>query len=129
MPQSVTKKGLTTIYWGTTASALLPTSGVNPKSVTYTPRENKFGTVDNDKGFEIATILGDDGFDVVAECLWDSAVTFPALGDTILVKRPGDDTGKSCLVVNNPAAEIKATEKNAATITIKAEYRPDRSLA
>jgi len=129
MPQSITKKGLTTIYWGTTETALVPTTIAIPKSVTYKPKENVFGRVENADGFERATVVGDDGFDMEAVCVYNSADTYPALGDTLLVKRPGDSTGKSCLVVNNPAAEIKATEKGAAEITIKAEYRPDRALS
>ncbi len=129
MPQSVTKKGLTTIYYGTTETALLPTTNIIPKSVKYTPAENVMARIENDKGFERATVIGDNGFDVEAVCLWDSSVTYPALGDSITVKRPGDNTGVSCLVTNNPAAAIDTTEKGAATITIKAEYRPDRALA
>ena len=78
---------------------------------------------------QAATIVGDDDFDFVGEYVYDSAKTWPTLGATVTVKSPADGTGLSCLVTNNPVYDMKAKRKGEAMITVKAEYRPDRSLS
>ena len=128
MPQSVTHKGVTTHFWGTDSVGSTISAAIC-ETAEFTPKENVFGRVESNNGFEVSTILGDDGFDVVLTYTYNTAITYPTFGSTITVKLPSDGTGVSCLVTNKPVYEMRATRKGTATIVVKAEYRPDRALA
>lgn len=123
---SVTKKGLTTIYWGTDG-LLTGVSTAIVNSAKYTTVGGKIGMVEDGNGAEVASVLLDDGFDAELECVYDSALSIPDMGDTVTLKRPSDATAVNCLCVANPGYD--ASKKNAATFTLKLEYRPNRTLS
>ena len=128
MPQSITHKGVTTHFWGT--DNVGPTLSASIcETAKFTPVGGKLASVESNNGFEVSTILGDDGFDVELVYTYNTAITYPTFGSTITVKLPSDGTGVSCLVVNKPVYDMTAARKGTSQITVKAEFRPDRSLA
>lgn len=130
MPQSVIKKGLTTIFWGTDALApgAAGTIGVAIViSATYKPHPMK-GYVEGGNGSTRTTVLLDDGFDCTIECVEDTAITWPLLGDVLALKAPTGAATYNCLVVNSPITSATASRKKEATVTIELEYRPDEAL-
>ena len=116
------KKGITTITWG--SGGLAPWGSAIVESITYKPQMIDAEIEDND-GFTAADVLGDNGFDAEAKCVYDSAVAWPNIGDTATLKSPRDTVGKACLVV---AIAEDASRKKEAMITISLKYRPNMSL-
>lgn len=129
MPQSVTIKGITTVFFGTDNTGPTAPATVICESATFTPVENVFAEVENNLGFTVIEIFGDNGFNFVGEYVYDSAKTWPTLASVVTVKSPTDGTGKSCLVTNKPIYETKVSRKGVAMITVKASYRPDRATS
>jgi hypothetical protein len=126
MPSSATKKGVTTIKWGTddvlTNAAF--TSAVVIR-MTATPKNGDPIEIEGNQGFAHALVLLDDGFNATVECLYDSAITWPTVGSTTTLKRPGDGAALTCLVTS---IERGAERKREATLTMRLVYRPDISL-
>ncbi len=127
MPQSPIIKGTTTIKWGSGSylGTGLPTTAV-VESMRITPVTFDAEIEGND-GFTTTEVLGDNGFDAEITCLYDSALTWPAFGVAVTLKRPTDSTGKLCLVVSTDEQDV--ARKREAKITMKLKYRPDRSTA
>lgn len=128
--QDVVLKGITTIFHGTNNVGPTEVAGICPRATfKNAPNTGVINRIENNNGGEVITVLLYDGFDVDLEYVYDSAITWPALGDVVTVKSPTDGAGKSCLVVNSPVEECIAERKKEAMITVKCEYRPDRDLA
>src|SRR4051812_32298315 len=85
---SPTRKGNTTVTWGTNSVA---TGAINTAVVTrarFNPKKFR-AELENNDGFTYATVDLLDGRDVELECLFDTVITWPAEGDVITVNRRG----------------------------------------
>lgn len=126
MPSSAIKKGITTIKWGS-GNALTGagfTSAIVAR-MTATPKNGDPIEIEGNEGFAAALVVLDDGFNASVECLYDSAITWPAVGTTVTLKRPTDASALNCLLVSR---EETAERKKEATISMKLVYRPDITL-
>lgn len=126
MPSSATKKGITTIKWGT--DSVLTNAAFTAAVIarmTATPKNGAPIEIEGNQGFAAVLVLLDDGFDATVECLYDSAITWPTVGSTTTLKRPTDGSALTCLVTS---IEQAAERKKEATLTMKLVYRPDVSL-
>lgn len=114
-----TKLGLTTIFWG--AAGLL-SGDLASAIVESLSRKGKrdIGTVEDSKGFTAADVIMDDGSDYEVKLPYDSAITYPDIGDTVLVKTARDSTGKYCYVVDDGD---EAQRKKEAMVTLTLRYR------
>ena len=133
--------GLTTIVWGTrlaTADMVARSTwaGATVESIAITPKNAApIAEIENGNGAAIAEVLLDDGFDAKVTCLYDTAKTWPALGDTITLRVPNYaggavahiDTLLLCFVAGNH--EISLARKKEATITLNLRYRPGIACA
>lgn len=120
-----TVKGVTTISWGSkgllTDAAL--TSAV-VESLSVSPKNDLIEIEDGD-GFTLSEVLLKNGFDADVKVLHDSAITWPAEGATVALKRPGDAVALSCLLVS---IAPEAGRKKEAYKTFKLAYRPGVAL-
>ncbi len=127
MPATPIKKGLTTILWG--SGTAVPSGALAAAIVVRASFTDKNGSaieIENNDGFAAAMVLLNDGFDATLECVYDSAITWPVIGDTVSLKRPNDVAALNCLVASiDPSVE----RKKEATISIKVHYRPNVTLA
>jgi hypothetical protein len=125
---SPTIKGVTTIKWGT--SARLPGAAFTNAVVmrfTITPKNGAPIEIEDNEGFAKVMVLIDDGFDAVAECLFDTAITWPSVGDTVQVKRPNPNA-EAALNTLLTGIEQSSERKRETTITMRLSYRPGVSL-
>lgn len=90
-PTSPTVQGLTTIVFGSKDFLYGDGSGSLQTaicvSIDWTPKV-EIPVVENGDGYEAARIPIRDGWDVKAECVYDSALTWPDEDDEILVMSP-----------------------------------------
>lgn len=116
------KKGLTTISWGSTgavaAGAL--TAAIVARG-SFTAKNGQAFEIEDNEGFTKAMVFLADGFDATLECVYDSAITWPADGDAISLKRPRDAAALSCYVAS---IEDTVERKKEAMLSIKVHYRP-----
>lgn len=127
MPSSATKKGITTIKWGT--DAVLTEAAYTAAIVarmTATPKNGDPIEIEGNQGFAAALVILNDGFNATMEVLYDSAIEWPAEGDTVEIQRPLDEAPIACLLTS---IEQVTERKKEATLTLKLLYRPDVSLA
>jgi len=120
MPTPI-KKGLTTIHWGSgdTLSGAL-TNAIVARMNATAKNGQAFEIEDND-GFGKAWVLLVDGFDADVECVYDSAITWPAEGAAVTLKRPTDSVALSCLL---SSIDQTKERKKEAMLTLKIQYRP-----
>lgn len=127
MPATPIKKGLTTILWG--SGTAVPSGALAAAIVVRASFTDKSGSaieIEDNDGFAKAMVLLNDGFDATLECVYDSAITWPAVGDTVILKRPHLTDPVNCLLASiDPSVE----RKKEATISLKLHYRPNVTLA
>ena len=119
------KKGLTTIQWGSGGTTNGGLSGAVVVRGTFTPKNGDPIEIEDNEGFAKSLILLDDGFNATVECLYDSAIAWPAVGDTVQLKRPSDAAPINCLL----SSREEATErKKESSLTMRLVYRPGVAL-
>lgn len=120
-------KGLTTIKWGSTGAvaAAALTSAIVARA-SFTGKNGSAIEIEDNEGFAKAMVILADGFDANIECVYDSAITWPAVGDTVALKRPRDTAALNCLLADIEDAQERKKE---ATLTLKLHYRPGVTLA
>jgi hypothetical protein len=96
------------------------------KTYEFTPKVPR-GDEPDPSGFTGTTIILNDGWDASLKCLFDTSIEWPAIGDIISVQNPYEDSPRSCLV-ESVTPSGGNTPAEAATITIKCDYRPNRAL-
>jgi hypothetical protein len=121
---SATIKGLTTIKWGTAGRL---TAGAFTNAVvmraTFTPKNGEPIEIEDNDGFAKALVLLDDGFNATVEVLFDTAITWPAVGDTVALKRPNPnaEAALNCLCAS---IEQASERKKETTLSMRLVYRP-----
>jgi hypothetical protein len=124
MPESI--KGLTTISWGTdgvlTDTAL--DTEVIVESLQVTPKVEVPEIEDND-GFTVAEVILNNGFDAAVKVVFDTAVTWPVIGDVVRVKLPHIASAYECLLVSITPEAMRKKEK---MLTLNVQYRPGVDL-
>lgn len=123
MPSPIIK-GLTTIKWGS-GGALSAFASAIVARVSATPKNGQSFEIEDNDGFAKAMVLLDDGFDADVECVFDSAIIWPAVGATVALKRPSDSGALNCLLTSR---EESNERKKEAMITLKLQYRPGITL-
>lgn len=113
-------KGLTTIKWGPAGALAALTTAIVARG-SFTPKNGAAFEIEDNEGFTAAMVFLNDGFDASIECVYDSAITWPAVGDAILLKRPRDAAALTCYVAS---IEDIVERKKEAMLTIKVHYRP-----
>lgn len=119
-------KGISTIVWGTTGKLGTP-SGAIVQSISVTPKHSDtIGEIENGDGAGVALVLLDDGFSARVRCEYDTALTWPAIGDTVTLSLPkigaaGGATEHSCYVTSISA---DLARKREATVEIGLIHRP-----
>ncbi len=119
-------KGLGTIVWGIDSSRLGSPQGAVIESMTARAAEGAPTEIANGAGETISAVFVDNGLDIEATCLYDSAKTWPQLGDTVQVTLPGFANPLTCIVSATP--EVNLARKREATITLRLMYRPAMSV-
>lgn len=117
---SATKKGLTTIVWGTDGRLGSPNAAI-VESLTITPKNAAPIEIEDNNGFTVSQVILDDGFDVVANCLYDTAKTWPAVGGNCNITNLSN-TAFLCLV--NAVPKHTLGRKKEAMIEVSLSYRP-----
>lgn len=116
------KKGITTISWGSSGAVA---SGAVAAAIvaraSFTPKNGQAFEIEDNVGFTAAMVFLNDGFDASLECVYDSAITWPAEGDAVSLKRPRDAAAVQAYVAS---IEDTVERKKEAMLTIKIHYRP-----
>lgn len=131
MTVSPTIKNVTTIKWGTSATLGTP-SGAIVQSGRITPKNGMPIEIEDMNGFTIIPVFIPDGFDAELTMLYDTALTWPAQADTVVLTLPkwaatGGAQTFSCYVASDPSIDLE--RKREATITYKFIYRPNAVAA
>lgn len=127
MPVSPIKKGLTTISWGSSGAApAAPLSSAIVARASFTPKNGQAVEIEDNDGFTKAMVLLDDGFDATLEVVYDSAITWPAVGDTVQLRRPRDSGNLNCVLAS---IEDTVERKKEAMLSLRLHYRPNMTLA
>jgi hypothetical protein len=125
MAGTLTKKGITTITWGTSDMLGSPVGAI-VESLQISPKGGSPIEIEDNDGFAATLILVPDGFDATATCLFDTAKTWPAIGAAVTLTLPtgwvDGGTSFSCLLVDK---QPQAGRKKEATIQLKLAYRPN----
>lgn len=119
------KKGLTTIHWGSGSTTSGALAGAVIQRATFTPKNSDPIEIEDNDGFAKTLVLLEDGFNATVECLYDSAISWPAVGDVVSLQRPDDDAPLNCLLVSREEAKERKRE---ATLSMRLVYRPDVAL-
>lgn len=116
------KKGISTIKWGSSATVAAGalTAAIVARG-SFTDKNGQAFEIEDNEGFAAALIFLADGFDGTLECVYDSAITWPAVGDAISLKRPRDAAALQCYVAS---IEDTVERKKEAMLSIKVHYRP-----
>ena len=127
---SVIQKGITTALWGTDSKVGTP-SGAIVEKLTITPKNKDPIEVEDNNGFAAILVLLLDGFNAEATMVYDTAKTWPAEGDTIVLTVPktgaaGGTEDFNCLLCS---ISKDMTRKDHAKITFTMVYRPGVDLA
>lgn len=118
MPLSATKKGITTIKWGTGSTLGSPSAAI-VESVRVSPKNKAPIEIEDSDGFAAILVFLKDGFDAEAVSVYDSALTWPSEGDAVTLTIRG--TTYNCWV---GSIEDSLARKKEATITLSLVYRP-----
>lgn len=119
-------KGTTTIVWGTTTKLGTPSAAV-VEAISVTPKNGEpIADIENGDGASVVAVLLDDGFDAKVTCLYDTALTWPAVGDTVTLSLPkygavGGATSYNCILGGTPKPDL--ARKREATIELHLRYR------
>ena len=114
MPSPIIK-GLTTIKWGSTGAVA---SGAMTSAIVVRASYT-------DKNGAAIEIEDNDGFDASVEVVYDSAIAWPAPGDTVSLRRPRDAAPVNCLLA---AYDDSVERKKEGMLTLKLHYRPGVTL-
>ena len=90
------------------------------ESGSITPKNNAPIEIEDNDGFAVTEILLDDGFNASFKCLYDSALTWPAVGDNVTLTLPKRGA-KVCTLV---AIGEDISRKREAMITLELTHRP-----
>lgn len=120
-------KGITTIRWGS-ASTIGTPSTVIVQSGRITPKNGAPIEIEDMNGFTNTLVFLDDGFDADLDVMYDTALTWPAVADTVALTLPkigavGGTQAYNCFMASFPPMNIE--RKKEAMITIKLIYRPN----
>lgn len=124
MPTPI-KQGLTTIKWGSGATLKSVITAAIVARATFTGKNGAAIEVEDNDGFAAALVVLNDGFDATVECVYDSAITWPAIGVKIAMRRPRDAADLDCLLAD---IEDTVERKKEAMLTLKLHYRPGVTL-
>jgi hypothetical protein len=121
--------GLTTIYWGTKGLFNSPSglASVIVEDCSITPKNaGPIGEIENGDGATVSAQFLDDGFDAKPKVVYDKNVTWPAVGDQVIINLPtigaaGGVTSYGCILASIPP-EVK--RKQHATLEMTLIYRP-----
>lgn len=100
--------------------------GTVVESGTFSPKNAAAIEIEDNDGFALSAVVLDDGFDAKLQVLFDSALTWPSAGDTVLLKRPRDAAPLACLLTS---IEDAVTRKKEATLSLALSYRPGIALS
>jgi hypothetical protein len=131
-----TTKGLTTIVWGTKpggTNTLTGITGFIVDSYDITPtNDGPVGKIENGDGALVAKVYLDDGFSGTFTGVYDTALTYPAVGDTCIVTIPktpsngGAAAAGAAGVAYNCTVDSmlvpKGQRKKEAMVTVKVSY-------
>ena len=132
-PVSPTKKGLTTVVWGTKpgGTSVAPViAGAIVTSINITPMNGGPVTkIENGDGSVVGKVYLDDGFEADVETIYDTALTYPALFSAVTLTLPAavDLSGGAaaaaypCTLESNP---VKFERKGVAMVTFKVSHNP-----
>lgn len=125
---SAVKKGLTTIIWGTSGILGSPSSAI-VASISVTPHEGgPVGVIENGDGARVGKIYisESNGFDADVECVYDTALTWPAVGDTVALTLPKVGAAGGTVAMNCTLEFItpQQARKKEAMIKMKMSYDP-----
>jgi hypothetical protein len=136
-PVSPTVKGLTTIVWGTNpggASNVLPIGVIVDDYDINPTNQGPVGKIENGDGSLVAKIYLDDGFEGSVTFVYDTTITYPAVGDPIVVKLPSTPAGGGVAAAGAASKSYNCTvdamitpkggRKKEAMATIKFSYNP-----
>lgn len=115
-------KGLATIKWGSsgTVAAGALTAAIFVRG-SFTDKNGQAFEIEDNEGFSKALVFLADGFDATIECVYDSAITWPAIGDAISIKRPRDAAALGGYVAS---IEDTVERKKEAMLSLKIHCRP-----
>lgn len=127
MTVSPTIKGITTIRWGS-GSLIGTPSTVIVQSGRVTPKNGGPVEIEDNNGFAAVLVFLPDGFDAEITMLYDTALTWPAVADTVVLTLPkygaaGGVSAFNTFVAAEPSIDIE--RKREATITFKLIFRPN----
>lgn len=126
MPAAI-KKGLATIIWGTD-NVMNIVNGAIIESGKITPKNGAPIEIEDNNGFAASMILLDDGFDAEITLLYDTAKTWPGIGDKVTLVLPtwgaagGTTSFANCFVGATPNPDV--ARKREANISYKIVFRP-----
>jgi hypothetical protein len=126
--------GLTTIYWGTKGLINSPTSlaGIIIEGCPVTPKNaGLIGEIENGDGATVSMQALDDGFEAKPKFVYDKSVTYPAIGDEVILNLPkigaaGGAQTYSCMLVS---ATPDIQRKQGATMEFTLVHRPGVEVA
>lgn len=124
-PTPVTK-GLTTIIWGTEGALAAPIGAI-VEGISVTPKYgDPIGDIENGDGASLSLVMLDDGFSARVKVTYDTAKTWPAVGDAVTLNLPkvgavGGETAYVCWVTSMPP---ELARKQEAKLEIAVVHRP-----
>ena len=128
---AVSLKGVTTLVWGTLGVLGSP-AGCIVESIRVTPRNASFiGEVENGDGAVVMAALLVDGFSAQVEVAYDTAKTWPAEGDPVVLTigktgAAGGTVAANCCLVSYGQSYMRKKEM---MISINLESRPGITFA
>jgi hypothetical protein len=136
-PVSPTIKGLTTIVWGTNpggSANMLPIGIIVERGSVKPKNGGPVAEIENGDGSEVCNVYLDDGFDADVTAVYDTALTYPAVGDTVVFKCPSTPAAgsaaaagaasKSYNTILQAMPELESARKTEAKISFKLRFRP-----
>lgn len=131
-------KGITTLIWGSGGFMGSPSTAI-VHSGRVTPKNGMPIEIDDVNGITAALVFLDDGFDADVTLMYDTALTWPGMAQTVILTLPvwgPDNSGNTggtgtaggtapykCFVASVPSIDLE--RKKEATISYKLLYRPN----
>lgn len=123
-----TKKGLTTIVWGTVNAINSPAAAIL-ESVQVTPKNGgPVAEIENGDGAGVALVMLADGFNAKVSAVYDANVAWPAEGANVGLTLPDRANANTAAVqyfcVCTAVSPPSLTRKKEAMISFDLIYRP-----
>ena len=124
MPTPI-KKGTPAIIWGSSNALGTPTGAI-VESVTVTNKNGGPIEIEDNDGFAAVLVYLDGELDVSVKCVYDSAKTWPAVGDIVVMQLPKVGAAGGLQNFNCYCAKIdpEMARKKEAMLTIDLNRRP-----